>query len=301
MPTPSAQIKFGLFSANIGARCTPDTAAATARSAELLGLESLWAAEHFVIPQGFKSRYPYTASGEAPFSGVGADMPDPLIWLAFAAAITNHIKLATGVTVLPLRHPVVAAKQIATLDALSGGRLIVGVGVGWLAEEFEALGVPFAGRGARHDDYLEAMRALWDQEVATVHNDHVDFDRVISDPKPGRSVPIVFGGSSVRVARRAARLGGGYFPGGDLDVAGIGDRIALIADECAAARRDPDDIEITAYAGLTEPDPLCRRIEELSRIGVSRVLLDHLPDEELHGLVDLITDRFGRHDHDAPA
>jgi probable F420-dependent oxidoreductase len=254
----------------------------------------VWAVEHIVVPESFQSRYPYDESGRAPFAGTNLDMPDPLLWLAYAAAVTTRINLATGVTVLPLRNPLVAAKQIATLDALSAGRVILGVGVGWLAEEFEALGVPFGGRGRRHDDYLDAMRQLWSQDVATVHNDHADFDRVISQPKPRhRTIPVVIGGSSVRAAIRAAHVGDGYFPGGDLDPAGIQQRLTLIGDECAAVGRDPDTIEVTAYAGLTDPDALSTHTEELRAVGVSRVLLGHLPDDELHALVDLLTDRFG--------
>jgi probable F420-dependent oxidoreductase len=290
----SPAVKFGLFSANIGSSCSGQSATATAVLAEELGLESVWAVEHIVVPESFASRYPYAESGRAPFAGTPIDMPDPLLWLAYAAAVTTRIKLATGVTVLPLRNPLVAAKQIATLDALSDGRVILGVGVGWLAEEFEAVGVPFAGRGRRHDDYLEAMRALWSQDVATVHNGHADFDRVISAPKPlHRSVPIVIGGSSLRAATRAARSGDGYFPGGDLDVAGIQHRLALIADECAALGRDPAAIVVTVHTALTEPDALSAHVEQLRAIGVSRVLLDHLPDDQLRDLIGLLIDRFG--------
>lgn len=292
--TPSPATKFGLFSANISPRCSGHSAAATAVLAEELGLESVWAVEHIVLPASFHSRYPYAESGRAPFAGSDIDMPDPLLWLAYAAAVTTRVNLATGVTVLPLRNPLVAAKQIATLDALSAGRVILGVGVGWLAEECEALGVPFAGRGLRHDDYLAAMRQLWSQDVATAHNGHVDFDRVLSSPKPlRRSVPVVVGGSSLRAATRAARTGDGYFPGGDLDVAGIQHRLAHIGDECTAIGRDPAAIEVTVYTGLTDPDALSAHIEELQAIGVSRVLLEHLPDDDLRHLVGLLTDRFG--------
>ena len=292
--TPPPAIKFGIFSANVGPRCSGQSAAATAVLAEELGLESVWAVDHIVLPASIRSRYPYTESGRTPFDGAGFDMPDPMLWLAYAAAVTTRINLATGVHALPLHNPLVAAKQIATLDTLSAGRVILGVGVGWLAEEFEALGVPFAGRGRRHDDYLEAMRELWSQDVATAHNGHVNFDRVLSLPKPlRRSVPVVVGGSSLRAATRAARTGDGYFPGSDLDVAGIEHRLGHIGKECAAIGRDPAAIEVTVYPGLTDPDPLSARIEELQAIGVSRVLLAHLPDDDLRHLVGVITDRFG--------
>jgi probable F420-dependent oxidoreductase len=181
MAPSDAPVKLGLFSANISEHSSGPEAVATAQLAEGLGLESLWTGEHIVIPAHFDTPYPYDSSGKMPGAG-GVDMPDPLVWLAYVAAATRTIKLATGVTVLPLRDPMVAAKQIATLDVLSGGRFILGIGVGWLAEEFAALGVPFNDRGRRTDAYLEAMRALWTQDEAAVSNSFVAFDGAISRP-----------------------------------------------------------------------------------------------------------------------
>src|SRR5262249_29271375 len=156
----SSSIKLGLFNANIGSALTGPGAAATARLAEEVGLESLWVAEHLAIPARTTSKYPYSASGKAPIAGTSNDFPDPLVWLSFAAAATTRIKLATGVMIAALRHPLINAKQIATLDTLSGGRVILGVGVGWLAEEYQALDVFFSGRGALLESHLEAMREL---------------------------------------------------------------------------------------------------------------------------------------------
>jgi probable F420-dependent oxidoreductase len=147
-------MKLGLFAPNVGAGASAAQARATAVLAEELG-----GAEE-------------------------VEIADPLTWLAFAAAVTRDIKLGTGVIVLPQRNPVVLAKQAATLDVLSEGRLLLGVGVGWLAEEFDAVGVSFADRGRRHDDYVEAMRALWRDTQASVHNTYTNFDNAISLPQP---------------------------------------------------------------------------------------------------------------------
>ena len=140
-------------------------------------------------------------------------LPDPLIWMAFVAAATTRIKLATGILILPQHNPVLAAKQIATLDHLSRGRILLGIGVGWLQEEFAALGVPFAERGARTDEYIVAMRELWSADKPTFKGRFVAFEGAYCRPQPvNKSVPIIVGGHSEAAARRAGRLGDGFFP-----------------------------------------------------------------------------------------
>ena len=129
--------------------------------AEELGFESLWTVEHVVVPSGYVSEYPYDESGSMAGGLEVFDLADPLIWLAYVAAVTERIKLATGVLILPQRNPLITAKAVATLDVLSGGRVMLGVGVGWLEEEFNTLGVPFHDRGSRLDDSIEAMRTSW--------------------------------------------------------------------------------------------------------------------------------------------
>ena len=151
---------FGLAFANTGPFTEPEAATTFARAAEAAGFESLWTVEHVVVPEGYESTYPYDPSGKMP-GGERSPIPDPLIWLAYLAARTERIKLATGILILPQRNPVVLAKELATLDRMSGGRMIAGIGVGWLEEEFDAIGVPFRDRGKRTDAYVEAMRALW--------------------------------------------------------------------------------------------------------------------------------------------
>ncbi len=151
---------FGIAFANTGRFARPDRAVELARAAEAAGFESLWTTEHVVVPAGYQSSYPYSPSGRMP-GEEDSPMPDPLIWLAYVAAATSTIKLGTGVLILPQRNPVVLAKELATLDHLSGGRMLLGVGAGWLEEEFAAIGVPFGDRGRRVDEYVAAMRGLW--------------------------------------------------------------------------------------------------------------------------------------------
>ncbi|MGH3639686.1 MAG: TIGR03619 family F420-dependent LLM class oxidoreductase [Mycobacterium sp.] len=204
------------------------------------------------------------------------------------------MKRATGVTVLPLRHPLITAKQLATLDALSGGRLILGVGVGWLEEEFAALDVPFAGRGRRHDEYLEAIQRVWATDDASVDHSTVTFDGVISRPKPTTShVPIVISGSSTAAARRAARIVDGFFPGSGNaeDLRAI---LAVLTEECITQNRDPADIEVTVYAGAGTPDQLSTTIEAMLDAGAHRILLTNEPEAQLRALVETLHTRFGR-------
>ena len=153
-------MRFGIAFANTGPMVEPAVAVAFARAAEAAGFESIWTVEHVVVPTEYASPYPYSPTGKMPGT-VDSPIPDPLIWLTYVAAATSAIRLATGILVLPQRNPVVLAKETATLDQLSGGRLLLGIGVGWLKEEFDAIGVPFAERGARTDEAVtRAARAV---------------------------------------------------------------------------------------------------------------------------------------------
>jgi probable F420-dependent oxidoreductase len=265
-------MKFGIMFANVMGFAQPDGAVAIGQAAEAAGFESLWTVEHVVVPAGYKSQYPYAEGGRMP-GGEDAPIPDPLIWLAFVAAATSTIKLATGILILPQRNPVVTAKEVATLDHLSGGRLILGVGAGWLEEEFDVIGVPFEERGARLDEYIGAMRALWTEDKATVHGKFTSFDDAIMRPRPAqRSVPIHIGGHSTVAARRAGRLGDGFFPAkGDLPKL-----FSAMRDAAQEAGRDPDAIEITTgdpeVIGAKAGDAI-KRLEDL---GVDRVIIPPL-------------------------
>jgi probable F420-dependent oxidoreductase len=197
-------------------------------------------------------------------------LPDPLIWLSFVAAATSSIRLATGILILPQRNPVVLAKSVATLDEISGGRVELGVGVGWLEEEFDALGIPFARRGARTEEYIAAMRALWDTDNAEFHGEFANFANASVNPKPtnGR-VPIHIGGHSRIAAERAGRIGDGFFPGKG-NIAELAD---MVHQAAAAADRDPSSIEITyGDAAIFGDDPV-GAVQELAAKGVNRVII----------------------------
>jgi probable F420-dependent oxidoreductase len=289
-------MKFGVMFANTGFGSTAEGATNIARAAEAGGFESLWTVEHVVVPSGYESKYPYDPSGKMAGGAETFDLPDPLIWLSFVAARTETIRLATGVLVLPQRNVVVTAKEIATLDHLSGGRVTLGIGVGWLAEEFAALGVPFKERGARMDEYIDVLRELWapsgDPEKSSVAGRFVDFDDCIMRPRPTNgTVPLVIGGHSVAAAKRAGRRGDGFFPGaGSLDE--LAEMFALVRAEAEAAGRDPD--AITFYSGGGRPGPkLDERIEQLAEIGVTELVLPALPADELTGVGEDLVARFG--------
>lgn len=262
-------MKFGLMFANTGPFAGAHGVVDLATAAEASGFESLWTVEHVIWPEQYSSRYPYAPSGK--MAGTSATpIPDPLVWLSFAAAHTTDIKLATGILLLPERNPLVTAKATATLDVLSGGRLILGVGVGWLQEEFEALGIPFEDRGARTDDHIAAMRALWASDDASHHGTHSTFDNVSSNPKPHHgTIPIVVGGHSKAAARRAGRLGDGFYPAPP-SVEELGDLVDIARQTAADEGRDPEAIEVTApHRGLFGADPV-GAAEELAAIGISR-------------------------------
>lgn len=257
-------MRYGMIFANTGRLATAEGAAALAEACDAHGVESVWTVEHVLVPSGYESEYPYSKDGRMPGS-MDAPIPDPLIWLTWVAAHSRTVKLATGVLILPQRNPAVLAKEIATLDTLSGGRVVLGVGVGWLEEEFDALDVPFERRGARTDDYVGALRALWTTDETSYDGPFVSYDRVMSFPKPHAGAPpIVVGGHSHAAARRAGRLGDGFFPGRQEILPEL---IATMRESAVAAGRDPDAIEITTGASM-KPE----KRQELIDLGVTRMV-----------------------------
>jgi probable F420-dependent oxidoreductase len=264
-------MRFGILYANTGNAISPDGARALATIAEENGFESLWTVEHVVVPAGYRSTYPYSPTGRMPGSE-DSPIPDPLIWLTWVAAATRTLRLATGILILPQRTPAILAKELATLDVLSGGRVTLGVGVGWLEEEFAALGVPFEDRGARTDEYIEALRVLWSEPESTYSGRFVGFERANCYPKPVQEggIPIAVGGHTRAAARRAGRLGDEFFPG----VASTDQLVELLGvmrSAAAEAGRDPAAIGVTA-GGALDVDGV-RRLEDL---GVTRVVVPNL-------------------------
>jgi probable F420-dependent oxidoreductase len=256
-------MKFGLRYASIGRYANGAAAVEVAQAAEAAGFESIWTVEHVVVPHAYQSRYPYSPSGKMGSGLEDFPIPDPLIWLAYIASATRSIKLGTAILILPQRNPVVTAKAVATLDHLAGGRrVLLGIGVGWLAEEFASLGVPFEDRGPRTDEYVAAMRALWTQERASFKGRFVSFDGVFCRPLPPASIPIIVGGDTTAAARRAGRLGDGYFPARGASPE-LFEEMRRAAEE---AGRDPKAIELTVQA----PTELAE-IEALAKRGITRV------------------------------
>lgn len=265
-------MKIGLAFANTGPFAEAEGLAQLAVAAEQAGIESLWTVEHVIWPSSYDSAYPYSPTGKMPGDKTSA-IPDPLVWLSFVAANTTSLVLGTGIVILPERNPLVFAKEAATLDRLSGGRLRLGIGVGWLEEEFDALGVPWARRGARTDEYIQAMRELWAGDDASFDGEFVSFTDVSSNPKPANgSIPFVIGGHSTAAARRAGRLGDGFFPGkGTPDE--LREMIDVMNQAAADADRDPTQIEVTAaHPGLFGGDPV-GAAQELADVGVSRTIV----------------------------
>jgi probable F420-dependent oxidoreductase len=262
-------MKFGLMFANAGPFAYPDALTNLARTAEETGIESIWAVEHVVIPVGYQSKYPYDPSGkiQAPEN---VPIPDPLLSLAFAAGVTRKLRLATGILILPQRHPLYVAKEVATLDVLSGGRALLGIGIGWLKEEFDALGIPFADRAARTGEAVRAMRSLWKDEPEPFEGKFFRWPALESNPKPVQrpGVPIVVGGHAESAARRAARYGDGFFPGVS-DAKTLTALFRVLRDECARIGRKPEEIELTAGHGFVDLDGV-RRLQDL---GIGRIII----------------------------
>jgi len=262
-------MKFGLAFASSIAQEQEDSFE-VCRAAEAAGFESLWGGEHVILPTSIESKYPYTPDGKIP-AEPETPIPDPLIWLAFAAAAAPTMRLGTCILIVPQRNPLILAKELATLDRISNGRVELGLGVGWLREEFEALGVPWARRGARNDEYIEAMRALWAGPHAEFHGEFVDFEPATCSPRPVQDrIPVLVGGDSDAAISRAVRIADGYFPGeGDLDrLKGLIERLRAACEE---AGRDPAEIEINAmFSNLDDPR---RGVEQMQEAGVGRIML----------------------------
>ncbi len=269
-------MEFGCHLPVYGPAATRHTLLGFARRMEALGYDSLWASDHVVIPHSIAPRYPYSATGAFPLSPA-TNFLEPLTALALVAGATERISLGTTVLVLPHRHPVLAAKMLATLDHLAAGRVIVGAGVGWMREEIEIFGVPYARRGAWSDEALRVMRACWAGERVEHRGEFWSFPPFASLPRPAKgTLPIWIGGHTPRALRRVAELGDGWhaaFPSAEKMTAGVGDLEAA----CRTAGRDVKSLTISARLGLPakqDAGALVGEIKALAGLGVSHVILE---------------------------
>lgn len=232
----------------------PTWAKACVQLLEAEGVESVWMPEHVVMAEDYEPRYEYSDDGRAPVAPT-TQMPDPLHWLSFAAAWTEQLRLGTGVLIGPQHSAAVLAKRLATLDALSGGRLIAGIGIGWQKEEYEAVGVPYRDRGRRLDELVDAMRCLWRDDPATFRGEFVSFEKVYCDTKPAQSygVPLLIGGSSEAAARRAGTRGDGFYPY-VISPDDLFRRVETLHRSASEACRTlPDPFPITIWPGSYDP------------------------------------------------
>jgi len=241
------------------------------RRAEAAGFESVWGGEHVVLPDAIASKYPYSVDGKIP-AEPDTPIPDPLIWLAYVAAAAPTLRLGTCILIVPQRNPLILAKELATLDRLTGGRVELGLGVGWLKEEFDALGVEWARRGARNDEYIAAMRALWAGPHAEFHGEFVNFAPATCSPRPvNGTIPILVGGDSEAAIKRAATIADGYFPG-EGDALRLRSLIQRLHTACEAAGRGPNSIAVNAIFGMQMADPIAG-VEQMAELGVDRIMV----------------------------
>ena len=255
---------------------------AFAHNAERLGFSTLWAPEHVVLMDEYKSRYPYRDEGTFP-APTTAPIADPFLTLCTLASVTERVRLGTAICLVPEHNPVVLAKVIATLDALSGGRFILGVGIGWLEEEFRALSIPWERRAQRTRECIDSMRRLWGDALSTYHGEFVNFDNVRSFPKPARGadVPVFFGGESAPALRRVAEYGNGWI-GFNLTPDEAAAKIKRIEELLRANGRKRSDVELAvSNAGKpATPDDLKRyRDAGVDEFVLTNLRSPHTPEE----------------------
>ena len=273
-------MKIGLLTAGLGKAAHPRVLRTIAEHAERLGFGTLWAPEHVVLFDRYiDSKYPYSQDGAfaAPST---IDWMDPFVALTYVAAHTTKIRLATGICLVPEHNPLVLAKVIASLDYLSGGRFALGVGIGWSAEEFKALGIPFERRAQRTREYIGAMRKLWGDDSSSFHGDFVNFDAARSFPKPvqGGNVPIIFGGESTPALKRVAEYGTGWF-GFNLTPEAATAKVETLKGYLGERGRALGEVELIVSPYLQKVTPAS--LGAYHAIGVSEIVqLLPLPDDE---------------------
>lgn len=273
-----------------------------AQTAEKIGIHSAWASDHVCWPAQFESKYPYSSDGSFPApSGLG--WLDPIGTLLFVAGCTEQIRLGFTVLILPYRQPVATAKQLATIDVVSEGRLILGVGVGWMREEAQVLGMPWDNRGRRSDEQLEIFEALFQEETPSYDGTYYSFPQVRFEPKPiQQPLPVWVGGNSPAAFRRTARFGHAFHAAFEpLDV--VEKEWEQVREACEAIARDPDELDLSLRMFLDpsetmEPaksiggsvDQMVDTIGLCQEIGITHILLDPVARGGIDGRLDALAD-----------
>ncbi|HIF67499.1 MAG TPA: LLM class F420-dependent oxidoreductase [Acidimicrobiia bacterium] len=293
---------WGVHLPHLGRDVGRDSLIGFAQAAEKIGIHSAWASDHVCWPAQFESKYPYSSDGSFPApSGLG--WLDPIGTLLFVAGCTEQIRLGFTVLILPYRQPVATAKQLATIDVVSEGRLILGVGVGWMREEAQVLGMPWDNRGRRSDEQLEIFEALFQEETPSYDGTYYSFPQVRFEPKPiQQPLPVWVGGNSPAAFRRTARFGHAFHAAFEpLDV--VEKEWEQVREACEAITRDPDELDLSLRMFLDpseamEPaksiggsvDQMVDTIGLCQEIGITHILLDPVARGGIDGRLDALAD-----------
>lgn len=285
-------MKIGIVPINVGGPETAERMVKTAQYAEAAGIESVWTFEHVVVPTEYASIYPYSRDGKMPLSPE-TWFVDPLISLAHVAAATKTIRLGTGVNIFPQANPMMFAKQVASLDVLSGGRVELGLGIGWLAEEYEAMGTPFKRRGARFDDYLAAVRKVWTGDIVEHRSEFLSWHDFKSYPLPAQQPhpPILIGGTTTQTLRRVVETAQGWYAPSDSEKH-LREKLGELRTLAEEAGRPFESIEVsTSWRVGRRPDALSM-FEDL---GIARIvaMLTSTGDGDPRAAIDTIAEKAG--------
>jgi len=267
-------MKFGLhYSLGVGVHPTGDDYIRVAQHAETLGYHSIWLGDHIVIPEQIVAPYPYTKDGSVGFAR-NCPWPDPFVLLAAIGVATKTILLGTSVVIVPYRNPLHVAKAVATVDLVSRGRYQFGVGIGWLKEEFDALGEPFSERAARTREYLQVMKALWSGETASFQGKYFSFPTLHSNPLPVQKPhpPIIFGGESTPALKRIADLGDGWQPG-PIPVEVFRERLNKLRTLMSERGRNMAELSISMIGSVHDLQQDREKITALEELGIKEILL----------------------------
>ena len=286
---------FGLHLPGSSAGVKPDDLIRFARQAEALGFYCLTIADHVIVPKDISVPYPYTVDGKYPGTGYHLET---LSTMGFLAGATQRIRFATSVMILPYRNPIVTAKMLASLDVLSGGRVIVGAGVGWMKEEFENIGTePFSERGKVTDEYIAAFRELWTSENPTFEGKYCRFSDIVFLPKPVQkpTIPIWIGGHSKQAIRRAARLGDGWHPIGGvptipLEPQDVAADMSMLREYAEKAGRDAKKIRIALKGSLFDREKQITPGKRRRFIGSAEEVASDIRDYHAVGVDTMIFD-----------